>query len=344
MVSEIAGLLTERPEHYRLLREFHRFVRPHHKKMFNQLCADLNGEGPPEAQRPPQQDAQGPPDCDRKLPPDPSPQNDAETPGVLCDTNGDPHTVTPATQQQERPLGPTHGDAPAGGSGRGPAGQEGRSQLTAYLNQVTEALGLSNYQRFFSALSSYKKTDDYSAMVSEIAGLLTERPEHYRLLREFHRFVRPHHKKMFNQLCEDLNGEGPPEAQRPPQQDAQGPPQQDAQGPPDCDRKLPPDPSPQNEAETPGVLCDTNRDPHTVTPAAQQQETPQGPTHGEVSAPPAARVQSKISSFLRSPPDQTQRVQKPPRVNEARTVPGSHHPPLPYTPKSGRSKSGKGPA
>ncbi|PIO30813.1 hypothetical protein AB205_0207570 [Aquarana catesbeiana] len=43
-------------------------------------------------------------------------------------------------------------------------------------------------------------------MVCEIASLLTEKPEHYPLLREFHRFVRVPHKKMFNKLCEDLTG------------------------------------------------------------------------------------------------------------------------------------------
>ncbi|XP_040295030.1 regulator of telomere elongation helicase 1 isoform X2 [Bufo bufo] len=89
-----------------------------------------------------------------------------------------------------------------------PPNKEQQMQASAaYLKQVKEALGPSNFQRFSVALSTYKKTDNYEVMVSEIAALLTEKPEHYRLLREFYRFIRVPHKKQFKQLCEELTGE-----------------------------------------------------------------------------------------------------------------------------------------
>ncbi|XP_077109119.1 regulator of telomere elongation helicase 1 isoform X3 [Ranitomeya variabilis] len=89
-----------------------------------------------------------------------------------------------------------------------PPNKAHQMQASLYLKQVKEALGPSNFQRFSASLSSYKKTDNYEAMVCGVAELLTEKPEHYRLLREFHWFIRVSHKKKFNQLCEELTGEG----------------------------------------------------------------------------------------------------------------------------------------
>ncbi|KAG8447235.1 hypothetical protein GDO86_014630 [Hymenochirus boettgeri] len=84
----------------------------------------------------------------------------------------------------------------------------GKFQASVYLNQVKEALGPSNFQRFSMALSSYKSSDNYELMVCEIVALFTDCQEHYSLLKDFHWFVRPHHKKMFNVMCEGLIGDG----------------------------------------------------------------------------------------------------------------------------------------
>ncbi|KAH0619286.1 hypothetical protein JD844_019211 [Phrynosoma platyrhinos] len=53
---------------------------------------------------------------------------------------------------------------------------------STYLNDLKMALDKSSFNSFFSALSAYKKTDNYDAMVSVVAALTTEKPEHFHLL------------------------------------------------------------------------------------------------------------------------------------------------------------------
>lgn len=53
---------------------------------------------------------------------------------------------------------------------------------TAYLSDVQRALDKSSYSQFYEALLTYKKTDNYDAMVSVIAALTTERPQDFHLL------------------------------------------------------------------------------------------------------------------------------------------------------------------
>lgn len=53
---------------------------------------------------------------------------------------------------------------------------------SAYLRDLKTSLDKSSINSFFSALSAYKKTDDYDAMVSVVAALTTERPENFHLL------------------------------------------------------------------------------------------------------------------------------------------------------------------
>lgn len=62
--------------------------------------------------------------------------------------------------------------------------KESRNQIirSAYLSDLKVALDQSSFSSFFSALSAYKKTDDYGAMVSVVAALTTEKPEHFHLL------------------------------------------------------------------------------------------------------------------------------------------------------------------
>uniref|UniRef100_A0A493TJW4 Regulator of telomere elongation helicase 1 homolog n=1 Tax=Anas platyrhynchos platyrhynchos TaxID=8840 RepID=A0A493TJW4_ANAPP len=77
---------------------------------------------------------------------------------------------------------------------------------TTYLNDVKKTLDKSTFSHFYEALLTYKKTDDYDAMIPVIAALTTERPEDFHLLRRFYMFVRPHHKEQFKQMCKDLTG------------------------------------------------------------------------------------------------------------------------------------------
>ncbi|XP_062897504.1 regulator of telomere elongation helicase 1 isoform X4 [Mobula hypostoma] len=77
-----------------------------------------------------------------------------------------------------------------------------------FIVAVKETLSKANYERFTEAMQKYKMTDDFHAMLSEMAALFTEDSRKNNLLRDFYQFVRPHHKKMFDEACYNLTGEG----------------------------------------------------------------------------------------------------------------------------------------
>ncbi|KAF7248721.1 Regulator of telomere elongation helicase 1 [Varanus komodoensis] len=86
--------------------------------------------------------------------------------------------------------------------------KETQSQIirSAYLSDLRTALDKSSFDQFFSALSAYKRTDDYDALVPVVVALTTEKPEHLHLLQRFSMFVRPHHKNQFKRMCKELTG------------------------------------------------------------------------------------------------------------------------------------------
>ncbi|XP_075032722.1 regulator of telomere elongation helicase 1 [Mixophyes fleayi] len=189
LIPQLCTLFCQDPGKHILIRGFYQFIRPHHKKEFDLACKEFTGNG-----------------CGYK-PEHSIPRTEREEAQA---TAGSKLTFSESsTEHLNHGRGHLSSEslkAPASNYGLGPSNKDQQTQVSAYLKQVKEALGSSNFQRFSIALSSYKKTDNYDAMVCEIAALLTEKQEHYTLMREFHRFVRVHHKKKFNQLCEDLTG------------------------------------------------------------------------------------------------------------------------------------------
>ncbi|XP_066274756.1 regulator of telomere elongation helicase 1-like [Branchiostoma lanceolatum] len=77
-----------------------------------------------------------------------------------------------------------------------------------YLAEVRRVLSIEKFKVFQKMLGDYKKTDDFNAMVTCLADLLTEDCSSLHLFREFYKFVRPHHKKQFDQTCKDITGQG----------------------------------------------------------------------------------------------------------------------------------------
>ncbi|XP_035666303.1 regulator of telomere elongation helicase 1-like isoform X1 [Branchiostoma floridae] len=77
-----------------------------------------------------------------------------------------------------------------------------------YLAEVRRVLSIEKFKLFQKMLGDYKKTDDFNAMVTNLADLLTEDDSTIHLFREFYKFVRPHHKKQFDQTCKDITGQG----------------------------------------------------------------------------------------------------------------------------------------
>uniref|UniRef100_A0A3Q1FMP8 Regulator of telomere elongation helicase 1 n=1 Tax=Acanthochromis polyacanthus TaxID=80966 RepID=A0A3Q1FMP8_9TELE len=60
---------------------------------------------------------------------------------------------------------------------------------------------------YASGLQTYKTTDDLDALLTETA-VLTEYSSTHSLLRGVYQFIRPHHKKRFDEKCKELTGQG----------------------------------------------------------------------------------------------------------------------------------------
>ncbi|XP_029968849.1 regulator of telomere elongation helicase 1 [Salarias fasciatus] len=204
LLAETA-VLAEDANTHGLLRGFYQFVRPHHKKAFDERCARLTGRG-----------------CGFK--PDHSLSRDERKAAML-------QGAAPA------PLGPPAvGVAPSASCSQLNGGGEHLSQQglrqpqtssaaktelhAAFLSDVKRALGAERSARLFQAVHSYKKSDHYESLVATVVGLLTERDEDFGLLTRFGMFVRPHHKKQYREMLEALTGADPPPAESPEQTQA----------------------------------------------------------------------------------------------------------------------------
>ncbi|EMP33284.1 Regulator of telomere elongation helicase 1 [Chelonia mydas] len=147
MLSQMSSLFMEDQKKHILLREFYQFVRPQHKKQFDEACCSLTGVG-----------------CGYK----PEHSLLREEREVLAKKAGENHTHIPKEDPEEasRSLRQDHHEL----------------VRATYLNDLKNALDKNSYSRFCAALSAYKKTDDYDAMVLVIAALTTEKPEYFHLL------------------------------------------------------------------------------------------------------------------------------------------------------------------
>ncbi|XP_069506993.1 regulator of telomere elongation helicase 1 isoform X2 [Ambystoma mexicanum] len=210
LLSKMATLFTSDSKKHILLREFYQFVRPHHKKQFDQACLELTGEGcgfKPEHSLPREERERIAKQAAEKL----CNQKVTFSESSSLQLNAGPHLnhggshlARGQTHTERSMCGPNQDTTK--GSQCDDSAREDKRNLAAYLSDVREALGPENYKRFSTALTTYKKMDNYLAMVSEIAGLFMEDPAHAHLFQKFYRFVRPHHKQQFNQMCRDLTG------------------------------------------------------------------------------------------------------------------------------------------
>uniref|UniRef100_A0A803XT35 Regulator of telomere elongation helicase 1 n=1 Tax=Meleagris gallopavo TaxID=9103 RepID=A0A803XT35_MELGA len=190
MLSQMSSLFTEDEKKHILLREFYQFVRPHHKKQFDEACCNLTGVG-----------------CGYK------PEHSL----LLEEREGLSRQKTTFSENSCVQLNPglhlnqggfhlTAGQTSDTKNASGPRRDHHQALRMTYLSDVKKALKESAYSRFHEALLAYKRTDDYDAMIPVVAALTTERPEDFHLLQRFTMFVRPHHKEQFRQVCKDLTG------------------------------------------------------------------------------------------------------------------------------------------
>uniref|UniRef100_A0A6Q2X2B9 Regulator of telomere elongation helicase 1 n=1 Tax=Esox lucius TaxID=8010 RepID=A0A6Q2X2B9_ESOLU len=77
-----------------------------------------------------------------------------------------------------------------------------------FLAVMKKSLSQMNFQRVMAALQAYKQTDDLDKLLAEAADLFTGDTNTHSLLRGFYQFIRPHHKKLFDEKCVELTGLG----------------------------------------------------------------------------------------------------------------------------------------
>ncbi|KAF2977327.1 hypothetical protein EK904_003295 [Melospiza melodia maxima] len=209
MLSQMSSLFVEDEKKHVLLRDFYQFVRPQHKKQFDEACCNLTGLGcgyKPEHSLPREEREILAKRMEEKQSQQKSTFSKAScaqlNPGLHLNQGGSHLTTGLNSAGQNASAAPRKEAEKAPGSRR----EHHQALRTAYLSDVQRALDKSSYSQFYEALLAYKKTDNYDAMVSVIAALTTERPQDFHLLQRFYMFVRPHHKEQFRELCKGLTG------------------------------------------------------------------------------------------------------------------------------------------
>uniref|UniRef100_A0A3B4Y0Q6 Regulator of telomere elongation helicase 1 n=1 Tax=Seriola lalandi dorsalis TaxID=1841481 RepID=A0A3B4Y0Q6_SERLL len=81
------------------------------------------------------------------------------------------------------------------------------TEAKTFLAEMKKSLSQVNFQSIIQALQTYKKTDNLDLLLTETA-VLVEDTNNHSLLRGFYQFVRPHHKKRFDERCQELTGQG----------------------------------------------------------------------------------------------------------------------------------------
>ncbi|XP_038164925.1 regulator of telomere elongation helicase 1 [Cyprinodon tularosa] len=189
LLTETA-VLAEDPNTHSLLRGFYQFVRPHHKKSFDEKCQELTGQG-----------------CGYK--PEHSLSKDEKKAAILQSAEerqaAGPLSLCQLDTQQLNQGGRHLSQQ---GLKAAPAGSDPKNEVhTAFLADVKKALGAEKSAQLFQAIRSYKKTDNYNDLVATVASLFTEREENFNFLIRFSVFVRPHHKKNYREMLDALMGQ-----------------------------------------------------------------------------------------------------------------------------------------
>ncbi|KAM6928948.1 regulator of telomere elongation helicase 1 isoform 1-T1 [Lycodopsis pacificus] len=192
-----AAVLTEDTNTHCLLRGLYQFVRPHHKKRFDEKCQQLTGQG-----------------CGYK--PNHALSVDekkalmlqsatASQPAVGLTSSTWTSTCSQLNTQQLNKGGPHLNQQGPRDPQTGSASK--RDVPAAFLADVKKAIGAEKSARLFQAIQSYKKTDSYEELVTTVVSLFTERDEDFNLLIRFSMFIPPRHKKQYKEMLDALIGQ-----------------------------------------------------------------------------------------------------------------------------------------
>ncbi|XP_037401247.1 regulator of telomere elongation helicase 1 isoform X1 [Pygocentrus nattereri] len=200
LVTKAAELLIQDPNTHSLLRGLYQFIRPHHKKQFDEKCQLLTGQG-----------------CGYK--PEHSLSREEretlvqQTAKVKTSEMGASKELDSSKElnQGGSHLG-THNLCGVNASVKDQKLQKPQksgkdSQFsTTLLSDIKQAIGAEKTNQLFVALQTYKKTNNYEQMVSTVVGLLTERDEDIVLLKRLAVFIPPHHSQQFSEMLRSLTG------------------------------------------------------------------------------------------------------------------------------------------
>ncbi|XP_044206766.1 regulator of telomere elongation helicase 1 isoform X1 [Thunnus albacares] len=195
LLTETA-VLTEDSNTHSLLWGFYQFVRPHHKKRFDEKCQELTGRG-----------------CGYK--PDHSLSKDEKKALMLHSaTDGKPKVVLTSTgtsgcsQLNTQQLNQGGHHLNHQGLRETQTGSAPKTEVHGvFLADVKKALKAEKSAQLFQAIRSYKMTDNYENLVTTVVSLFTEKDEDFNLLVRFGMFIRPHHKKQYKEMLAALAGQ-----------------------------------------------------------------------------------------------------------------------------------------
>uniref|UniRef100_A0A8C1WR91 Regulator of telomere elongation helicase 1 n=1 Tax=Cyprinus carpio TaxID=7962 RepID=A0A8C1WR91_CYPCA len=162
-----------------LLRGLYQFIRPHHKKEFDERCLELTGEGCGYKQE--HSLSREERDALRMSSVNP-PSEQLNQGGSHLLSGGDSNIQKPQTSIKE-----------------------GLS-CSSLLSDIKLAIGAEKTKQMFLALQAYKTSNNYEQMVSTVVSLLTERDEDIALLERLSVLIRPQHRKQFSELLKSLTG------------------------------------------------------------------------------------------------------------------------------------------
>uniref|UniRef100_A0A672Q0A6 Regulator of telomere elongation helicase 1 n=1 Tax=Sinocyclocheilus grahami TaxID=75366 RepID=A0A672Q0A6_SINGR len=187
LLANVAEPLIQDHNTHCLLRGLYQFIRPHHKKEFDERCLELTGEG-----------------CGYKQ----EHSLSREEREALRQNTAEMSPVNLPSEQlnsyQQLNQGGSHlGTAELNG-GDGKNG-EGLS-CSSLLSDIKQAIGAEKTRQMFLALQAYKTSNNYEQMVSTVVSLLTERDEDIALLERLSALIQPQHRKQFGELLKSLTG------------------------------------------------------------------------------------------------------------------------------------------
>lgn len=228
MLLAQTALLAEDANTHSLLRGFYQFVRPHHKKRFDEHCTELTGQGC--GYKPDHSLSKD----DKKTLLDNQPctalsssstrllnkhqlnQGGAHlNPDILPGTSQSGMTAS-CSQLNTQQLNQGGQHLKCEGLSKPQPGSATKTEIhTTFLADVKKALGVEKSTQLFQAIYSYKKTDNYEQLVTTVVSLLTERDQDIHLLIRFGMFIRSHHKKQYKEMSDALIGQTSPTADLP---------------------------------------------------------------------------------------------------------------------------------